>query len=63
MACRFALVMSYGQLHQPDLAVKAFDQCWQLGYWTPKDVKTANALLNALHLDLGRTYDRYSTEG
>ena len=57
--CRFALVRSYGQLQQPDLAAKAFDECWRLGHWTPRDVKTANALLNALHMDLNATYDRY----
>ena len=57
--CRFALVRSYGQLQQPDLAAKAFDECWRLGHWSPRDVKTANALLNALHADLNATHDRY----
>lgn len=65
MACgcpsRFALVQSYGQLQEPGLAVKAFDECWQLGHWKPTDVKTANALLNALHTNLNATYNRYSS--
>ena len=65
MACgcasRFALVQSYGQLQEPGLAVKAFDECWRLGHWKHADVKTANALLNALHTDPIETYNRYSS--
>lgn len=57
-AYRFALVQSYGQLQEPSLAVQAFDVCWRLGHWKPQDVKTGNALLNALHADLKATYNR-----
>lgn len=33
----------------------------RLGVWQPSNVKTANALLNALHGDARKTYQRYSS--
>ena len=56
---RFCLIRSYGLLGWPDLAAAAFDDMWRLGVWQPSDVKTANALLNALHGDACKTYERY----
>lgn len=57
---RFGLIRSYGILEWPDLAAAAFDDMRRLGVWQPSDVKTANALLNALHADADKTYERYS---
>lgn len=59
MVLRFCLIRSYGLLGQPDLAAAAFDDMWRLGVWHPSNVKTANALLNALHGDARKTYERY----
>ena len=55
---RFCLIRSYGILEWPDLAAAAFDDMRRLGAWQPSDVKTANALLNALHADAHKTYER-----
>ena len=57
---RFGLIRSYGLLGWPDLAAAAFDDMRRLGVWQPSDVKTANVLLNALHADARKTYERYS---
>lgn len=56
---RFGLVRSYGLVSQPGLACAAFDEMRRLGVWQPNDVKTANALLNAVHADATTTYERY----
>ena len=56
---RFGLVRSYGLVSQPGLACTAFDEMQRLGVWQPNDVKTANALLNAVHADATTTYERY----
>lgn len=55
---RFCLIRSYGSLRQPDLAAAAFDEMWRLGIWQPSDVRTANALLNALHADACKVFER-----
>ena len=51
---------SYGQLSEPGLAVAAFDEMRRLGFWQPNDVRTANALLNALHADTDAAYLKYA---
>ncbi len=56
---RFGLVRSYGLLSEPDLACSAFDEMQRLQIWQPSHVKTANALLNAVHADATTTYARY----
>jgi len=56
---RFGLVRSYGLLSEPGLACSAFDEMQRLQIWQPADVKTANALLNAVHADATTTYTRY----
>jgi len=49
---RFGLVRSYGLLSEPDLASSAFDEMQRLQIWQPSHVKTANALLNALYMQM-----------
>ncbi len=56
---RFGLVRSYGLLSEPDLACSAFDEMQRLQIWQPTHVKTANALINAVHADATTTYARY----
>ena len=43
---------------QPIQAAAAFDAMRRLGVWQPADVKTANALLNVLHADAAKTFER-----
>lgn len=56
----FGLVRSYGLLSEPGLACTAFDDMQQLQIWQPANVKTANALLNAVHADATTTYARFA---
>ncbi|KAA6424792.1 MAG: hypothetical protein FRX49_04966 [Trebouxia sp. A1-2] len=56
----FGLVRSYGLLSEPDLACSAFDEMQRLQIWQPTHVKTANALLNAVHADASTTYARFA---
>ena len=53
------LIRVYGLMGQLQKAAAAFDEMQRLGFWQPSDVRTANALLNALHTDATETYKRY----
>ena len=59
MLFRFMLIRAFGLMGQLQKAAAAFDEMQRLGFWQPNDVRTANALLNALHTDATETYKRY----